>query len=91
MFKLPVKLCVSSMVSPNCVEPLEKTIEAEVNDVWNSCAVSVPVTVASPNIVKSPVVVKEPVISTLPLIPVEVYFVVDVPICKSPVDVIPPN
>ncbi len=46
-FKEPVKLWLSSNVSPNLVEPLVKSIEAETNSVWNSWAVSVPPTVTS--------------------------------------------
>ena len=40
---------MSSEVSPNVVEPLEKIIEAETNSVWNSWAVILPVTVRSPS------------------------------------------
>jgi len=48
MSTLPVNSCVSSMVSPNFVEPLANIIDAEVNVVWNSFDVSVPVMVVSP-------------------------------------------
>ena len=69
--KLPVKLWVSSIVSPNLVEPLSNIIDAETNSVLNSCAVIVPPTVALPWTVMFPVVVVEPVITKLPLIELE--------------------
>ena len=49
------------MSSPNFVEPLLKTIEADTKTVFNSCAVIVPAIVAFPFTVKSPVFVNEPV------------------------------
>ena len=53
---LPVKKCVSSSVSPNCVEPLVKSIEPETYSVWNSCAVKVPAIVLLPETDNSEVV-----------------------------------
>ena len=46
--KFPVNVCLSSDVLPNIVEPLSNIIEDEINSVWNSWAVIVPVTVKSP-------------------------------------------
>ena len=48
MFTDPVKVCVSSEVSPNLVEPDSNMIDEDINSVLNSCAVSIPVTVRSP-------------------------------------------
>ena len=45
----PVNIWVSSEELPNWVEPLSYMIEADINSVWNSCAVTVPVTVKSPS------------------------------------------
>ena len=49
----PVNSCLSVKSSPNLLEPLEKIIEADVNSVWNSCAVNLPVNVKLPLIVAS--------------------------------------
>jgi hypothetical protein len=40
---------MSSKVSPNLVDPEENTILADTNSVWNSWAVSIPVTITSPS------------------------------------------
>ena len=47
--KFPVNVCLSSDELPNMVEPLSNNIEDEINSVWNSWAVIVPVTVKSPS------------------------------------------
>ena len=52
--RLPVKLWVSSIVSPKIVEPLLNKIEAETNSVLNSCAVIEPCTVKFFGIVALP-------------------------------------
>ena len=59
--RLPVKLCVSAVSSPNFVEPLLNNIDALTNSVFISCAVSVPNIVALPSTVIFPVFVREPV------------------------------
>jgi hypothetical protein len=51
----PVKLWLSSEVSPNLVDPESYNIDALTNSVWNSCAVIFPVTVKSPSIDAFPV------------------------------------
>ena len=53
-FRDPVKLCTSSCVSPNFVDPLSCIIEELTNSVWNSCAVTVPATSKFPDVIISP-------------------------------------
>ena len=74
----PVNSWVSVNVSPNLVEPLEKTMEDEINSVWNSWAVNIPLTVKSPPNTCSP-----PVALALILPPITTSFVT----VKSPVKV----
>ena len=79
----PVNSCLSSNVSPNSFEPVEKSTERVVTCVINISDVKLPVTVKSPRIVALCDVINEPVSATLPLIPPSVNFVVPVPIFNS--------
>ena len=54
MLTLPVNIWVSFKVSPNSVEPLWYIIEADIYSVWNSCAVTFPVTTNDPVIIAFP-------------------------------------
>ena len=63
MFKLPVTSWKSFTVSPHLVDPLSYTTEAFTNSVWNSCAVILPNTTASPVTVSEPVMIALPFIS----------------------------
>ena len=74
----PVKLCISSKESPNFVEPLVKTIDADTNSVWNSCAVNDPPIITSLAIPTPPSIIKAPVD-------------VDVEFVESVISVVPSN
>ena len=75
-------MCVIKSITKLC-RATSNIIDAEVNVVCNSFAVIVPWIVVLPCTVKSPVVSNEPVISILPLMPVELYFVDESPICMA--------
>ena len=79
----PVNSCLSSNVSPNSFEPVEKSTERVVICCINKSDVKLPVTVKSPTIIALCDVTNEPVSATLPLIPPSVNFVVPVPIFNS--------
>ena len=51
---------MSSIVSPNCVEPLANIVPEEVNSASNFSAVTLTPTDAFPGIIKSPVISIEP-------------------------------